>query len=163
MSSYRHKIVNIITKFSFATKGGISAHNPYKVNQDAYITNPHIMGLKHCHFFSVCDGHGSNGREVSSLLKHRLPMYIENYLKTNLSEHDLQQYPPLDKVHPALTAGFAEANHEVCNTGTDVRYSGSTCVSILTYGRHLFIANVGDSRAIIIRQDPEDHSSKFKK
>ena len=90
-------------------------------------------------------------------------MYIENHLKTNLSGHDLQQYPPLDKVHPALTAGFAQANHEVCNTGTDVRYSGSTCVSILTYGRHLFIANVGDSRAIIIRQDPEDHSSKFKK
>lgn len=40
--------------------------------------------------------------------------------------------------------------------GTDVRYSGSTCVSLLTYGRHLFMANVGDSRAIIIKQDPED-------
>ena len=68
------KITNIITKFSFATKGGISSHNPFKVNQDAYITSPHIMGLRHCHFFSVCDGHGSNGREVSSLLKHRLPL-----------------------------------------------------------------------------------------
>lgn len=78
--SDKPKIVNIITKFSFATKGGISAHNPYKVNQDAYVTNPHIMGLKHCHFFSVCDGHGSNGRDVSSLLKHRLPMYIETNL-----------------------------------------------------------------------------------
>ena len=77
----KSKIVNIITKFSFATKGGISAHNPYKVNQDAYVTNPHIMGLKHCHFFAVCDGHGSNGREVSSFLKHRLPMFVENNLK----------------------------------------------------------------------------------
>ena len=52
------KISNVVTKFSFATKGGIAAHNPYKTNQDAYITSPHIMGLKHCHFFSVCDGHG---------------------------------------------------------------------------------------------------------
>jgi len=77
----KQRIVNIITKFSFATKGGISAHNPYKVNQDAYITNPHIMGLKHCHFFSVCDGHGSNGRDVSSFLKHRLPMFIESHLQ----------------------------------------------------------------------------------
>ena len=77
----QQKIVNIITKFSFATKGGISSHNPYKVNQDAYITNPHIMGLKHCHFFSVCDGHGSNGRDVSSFLKHRLPMFIESHLQ----------------------------------------------------------------------------------
>ena len=46
--------------------------------------------------------------------------------------------------------------------GTDVRYSGSTCVSVMTYGRHLFIANVGDSRAIIVKQDPADHKRKFK-
>ena len=79
-SKPKSKLTNIITKFSFATKGGISAHNPYKVNQDAYVTNPHIMGLRHCHFFSVCDGHGSNGREVSSLLKHRLPLLVETEL-----------------------------------------------------------------------------------
>jgi hypothetical protein len=64
---------NVVTKFSFATKGGIAAHNPYKVNQDAYLTNPHMLNLRHCHFFSVCDGHGHNGQEVSGLLKHRLP------------------------------------------------------------------------------------------
>ena len=74
------KITNIITKFSFATKGGFSSHNPFKVNQDAYLTNPHIMGLKYCHFFAVCDGHGSNGREVSAFLKHRLPMNVEKHL-----------------------------------------------------------------------------------
>lgn len=150
------KIVNIITKFSFATKGGISSHNPHKVNQDAYITNPHIMGLKHCHFFSVCDGHGSNGRDVSSFLKHRLPLLIETNLQADLANHDLLEYPTVEKVSPALTTGFAQANRDLCNMGTDVRFSGSTCVSILTYGRHVFMANVGDSRAIIIEQDPKD-------
>jgi len=63
-------------------------------------------------------------------------------------------------VQPALIEGFALANHEVCHMGTDVRYSGSTCVSLLTFGRHLFIANVGDSRAIIISQDPNDPRRK---
>jgi serine/threonine protein phosphatase PrpC len=29
--------------------------------------------------------------------------------------------------------------------------SGSTCVSLMTYGRKIFMANVGDSRAILIR------------
>ena len=95
-------MTNIITKFSFATKGGISAHNPYKVNQDAYITNPHIMGLRHCHFFSVCDGHGSNGREVSSFLKHRLPLLIENDLQNQLEGHDVQNYPKFEDVKKAL-------------------------------------------------------------
>ena len=27
-----NKISNVVTKFSFATKGGIAAHNPYKTN-----------------------------------------------------------------------------------------------------------------------------------
>ena len=92
--STKQKISNVVTKFSFATKGGIAAHNPYKTNQDAYITSPHIMGLKHCHFFSVCDGHGQNGREVSGLLKHRLPFHVENQMKKNLGHHDFtKEYP----------------------------------------------------------------------
>lgn len=69
----KNAVSNVVTKFSFATKGGIAAHNPYKVNQDAYLTNPHMLNLRHCHFFSVCDGHGHNGQDVSGLLKHRLP------------------------------------------------------------------------------------------
>ena len=56
-----NSVHNVVTKFSFATKGGIAAHNPYKVNQDAYLTNPHMLNLRHSHFFSVCDGHGHNG------------------------------------------------------------------------------------------------------
>lgn len=32
----------------------------------------------------------------------------------------------------------------------DTKYSGSTCVSVMTLGRKLFVANVGDSRGITI-------------
>ena len=90
---------------------------------------------------------------MSSLLKHRLPLNIEKNLQIQLEGHDLLQYPPYPKVRQALMLGFEQANHEVYNMGTDVRFSGSTCVSLMTYGRHLYIANVGDSRAIIVRQD----------
>ena len=34
---------------------------------------------------------------------------------------------------------------------SDVRFSGSTCTSILTYGRKVYCANVGDSRTVLIR------------
>jgi len=45
--------------------------------------------------------------------------------------------------------------------GTDVRFSGSTCVSMMTYGRNLYTANVGDSRAIVIKQRADDPNGKF--
>jgi len=46
---------------------------------------------------------------------------------------------------------FAETNREVYNSGIDVRFSGSTCVSLLTFGKRIYCNNVGDSRAIMIR------------
>lgn len=33
----------------------------------------------------------------------------------------------------------------------DIRFSGSTCVSIMTLGQKLFCVNVGDSRGIIVK------------
>lgn len=60
---------NAVHKFSFATKGGSSVNNPYKQNQDSFITNPHMLRLPHCHLFAVCDGHGINGHKVSNFLK----------------------------------------------------------------------------------------------
>ena len=152
---------NVVTKFSFATKGGIAAHNPYKVNQDAYLTNPHMLNLRHCHFFSVCDGHGHNGQEVSGLLKHRLPFQIEKHLKDGLSKHSMTTYPDPAVITENLTKAFAESNSEVFKMVSDVRFSGSTCTSMITYGRKVYCANVGDSRTIIIRANPNNQEGKF--
>jgi serine/threonine protein phosphatase PrpC len=33
----------------------------------------------------------------------------------------------------------------------DIRFSGSTCVSMMTLGQKLFCVNVGDSRGIVVK------------
>lgn len=119
-----------------------------------------MLNLRHCHFFSVCDGHGHNGQEVSGLLKHRLPFQIEKHLKHFLQNHQLSTYPDSKKVSEALMAAFHESNNEVYKMVSDVRFSGSTCTSILTYGRKVYCANVGDSRTILIRQAPKEDQGK---
>lgn len=113
-----------------------------------------MLNLRHCHFFSVCDGHGHNGQEVSGLLKHRLPFQIEKYFKEALAKHSMTQYPDFSLVHDTLTKAFAESNNEVLRMAQDVRFSGSTCTSMITYGRRVYCANVGDSRTILIRAAP---------
>lgn len=79
---------NCVTKFAFATKTGMAPSNPHKTNQDNWITVPHFAGLKFSHFFSVCDGHGQYGREVSSYLKNRLPKFLEAEIQQMLAKYE---------------------------------------------------------------------------
>ena len=60
---------NCVTKFAFATKTGYSPNNPYKVNQDSFLALPHLGEYRRTHLFSVCDGHGQFGKEVSDFIK----------------------------------------------------------------------------------------------
>lgn len=108
------------------------------------------MQLRHCHFFSVCDGHGHNGQEVSGILKHRLPFNIEQNIR-QATNGEFTSYPRHETIKDALTNAFEQSNREVYSMVADVRFSGSTCVSLMTFGRVLYVANVGDSRAILIK------------
>lgn len=134
-----------MTKFAFATRVGHYPNNPYKVNQDAFILAPNILNLSSMHYFGVCDGHGQNGKDVSTLIKSNLPAYIEeNLYKSKLD------------VKTSLSNSFQECNETLMqNKKFDVYLSGSTCCTVLFYGNHLFCANTGDSRAIIVSQGDE--------
>lgn len=60
------------------------------------------------------------------------------------------EYPDIAVIRHSFINAFKETNIEVYKVVSDVRYSGSTCVSLLTFGRKVYIANVGDSRVIKI-------------
>jgi len=73
-------------------------------------------------------------------------------MKKNLGHHDFaKEYPEPNAVYRSLKEAFTISQEEVCNMMQDTRYSGSTCVSVMTLGRKLYIANVGDSRGIVIK------------
>jgi len=42
-------------------------------------------------------------------------------------------------------------NSLVEKSGINLRFSGSTCVAVLIVGNKVFCANVGDSRAMLVR------------
>lgn len=73
----------------------------------------------------------------------------------------MTQYPDSRVIDENLTKAFAETNDEVYKMTSDVRFSGSTCTSIITYGRRVYCANVGDSRTVLIRAAPGSTSGKF--
>mmetsp|Transcript_5720 Transcript_5720/g.9811 ORF Transcript_5720/g.9811 Transcript_5720/m.9811 type:complete len:361 (-) Transcript_5720:55-1137(-) len=167
-SNPKQMYTNAVTKFAFATKTGISPSNPNKVNQDAWITVPHFCGLKYSHFFSVADGHGQHGEKVSGVLKTKLPQHLEGQVRYMLKKYtdDLQKHQKNDQLNTdevciAFNNSFLNCNDEIFSSPLDIRFSGSTCVSVLTMGQKLFCSNVGDSRGIIVKKKQGDVTSKI--
>ena len=56
-----------------------------------------------------------------------------------------------DEICIAFNNAFLACNEELFSSGLDIRFSGSTCVSVMTLGQKLFCVNVGDSRGIVCK------------
>jgi serine/threonine protein phosphatase PrpC len=100
--------------------------------------------------FAVCDGHGTNGHHVSKFLKCTLAKNLEESLQNCF---EMTEYPSGLRVEQEFKAAFKRTNDQLnVGSGIDTRFSGSTCVGALTFGNRLYIANVGDSRAVLIKE-----------
>jgi serine/threonine protein phosphatase PrpC len=137
-SAERSKVVQVVKKFSHKTAVGYMPSNPGKVNQDAFIELPHLNYHLDSYFFSVCDGHGTYGHEVSGFIKQRLSKLM--------SSDDFKINP-----QKSLSQSIQRCNFELKKSGIEVSFSGSTCVTVLIIGNKLWCANVGDSRAMLAR------------
>jgi serine/threonine protein phosphatase PrpC len=148
------KFDNCVTKFAFATKTGYSPKNPNKVNQDSFLVLPHLGEYRRTHFFAVADGHGVNGKPVSEYVKSVLAKEVEQSIKYTFDQAKINQRvvdstevkEQLDKSFHKVTDGLYKSS------GINLRFSGSTCVSVLIVGNKVFCANVGDSRATLARR-----------
>lgn len=137
--------LEVISSFGLKTMTGYMPGNPAKVNQDSYIT---IQSLtEDSSLFAVADGHGLNGREVSSYVKERFPALLRK-------DQNFIAHPRKSLI---LTA--SRVNSELQKQDFDVNFSGSTFVSVLIRGKKLWCANIGDSRAFIARQLPDNYQS----
>lgn len=89
-----------------------------------------------CSYFAVYDGHG--GSFASEFLRDHLHKFI-------MQEPSFPSNPP-----KALTQGFARAEGAILELqGRSGDKSGSCAVVLLVVGDTCYVANVGDSRAVL--------------
>jgi len=134
-----HPISSHLTKiFSLA---------PNKPNQDAFVCHPNFCNSPNCSLFGVFDGHGSTGDICSIFAKNRLPHLLQSYVKSSgaKSIHDLSD-TDLQKIY---TRAFVDTNQKCHEAAFDDTLSGTTAITVMVVGKYLYVANVGDSRAII--------------
>lgn len=94
------------------------------------------------------------GKEVSEYIRGCLSGSVEKEIKGIFDQAKSQQrVVDSNEVKDALARSFEITNKGLYNeSGIDVYYSGSTCVSVLIVGNKIFCANVGDSRAVLARE-----------
>ena len=135
-----------------------------KVNQDSFLVLQNQYNFKDFNIFSVLDGHGVNGRLVSRFAVKYFTSFFKNNKKMNqyINDEDTICYRLKKNDYDILKRAFRHAERDISkNDDIDANFSGTTCVMVFQIGERLICANVGDSRAIIVKGS-NDNDLKIK-
>eukprot|EP00455_Lapot_gusevi_P001767 TRINITY_DN1067_c0_g1_i4.p1 TRINITY_DN1067_c0_g1~~TRINITY_DN1067_c0_g1_i4.p1 ORF type:complete len:369 (+),score=95.26 TRINITY_DN1067_c0_g1_i4:128-1234(+) len=122
------------------SKKGYVPYNTQKKNQDAFIVRERLKNDPNLSLYGVFDGHGEFGELISQFCKDKLPEFLE--AEPNLATDPIN----------AITRGTANLCQALLQTKINRQFSGTTAVYGLRIGRKLYTANIGDSRAILVRK-----------
>ncbi|CAA0807082.1 Probable protein phosphatase 2C 35 [Striga hermonthica] len=128
---------NFRLSYAALSRRGYYPETPDKENQDSYCVKTAVQGNPNTHFFGIFDGHGLCGAQCSSFVKDRL---IEI-----LSEDPSLPEDPIT----AYSSAFLSTNDQLHTSEVDDSMSGTTAITALVIGNKLYVANVGDSRAVL--------------
>ena len=140
------------------SQAGKSEDGFTKVNQDSFLVLQTEYNLKDFNIFCVMDGHGINGHLVSRYLMKYINLFFKNNKKMNASNSSEDSiYHRLKKNdYHILSRLFRHAERDLHKkTEIDANFSGTTCVMVVQIGDRFICANIGDSRAIMIKTGNE--------
>ncbi|CAM8915117.1 unnamed protein product [Rhodiola kirilowii] len=124
-------------EYSVLSQRGYYPDSPDKQNQDSFCIRTKLQGDPNVHFFGVFDGHGQFGTQCANFVRERLVEELSN--NPVLVEDPVKAY----------SSAFDVINTELHQSEIDDSMSGTTAICVLVVGDTIFVANVGDSRAVI--------------
>ncbi|KAF3784118.1 putative protein phosphatase 2C 35 [Nymphaea thermarum] len=124
-------------KYSFYTQKGYYPDSPDRENQDSFCIKTQLGGDPNFHFFGVFDGHGQFGARCAKFVRDHLVECLVN-------NPDF-----LDDPVKAYNSAFSATNSLLRASDIDDSMSGTTAITVFVKGNTLFVANVGDSRAVL--------------
>ena len=124
-------------RYSYLTQRGYYPEALDKANQDSFCAHTVFGENPSDHFFGVFDGHGEFGTQCSQFVKRTL---CENLLRSRHFQNDVVQ---------GYHAAYTTTNTQLHRCEIDDTMSGTTSITVLVRGRTLYVANVGDSRAVL--------------
>ena len=145
-----------VLNVAFQSQAGKGEDGFTKVNQDSFLVLQNEYNLKDFNIFCVMDGHGVNGHLVSRFTTKYFSSFFKKNKKMNSScSSEDQIFNRLKKNdYEILKRVFRHAERDLEKNGEiDSNFSGTTCVMVFQVGERIICANVGDSRAIMVKGD----------
>ncbi|KAG2321453.1 hypothetical protein Bca52824_014666 [Brassica carinata] len=127
--------------YSVLSQRGYYPDSPDKENQDTYCIKTELQGNPNVHLFGVFDGHGVFGTQCSNFVKERVVELLS------------EDAALLEDPEKAYKSAFLRVNKELHDSEIDDSMSGTTAITVLVVGDKIYVANVGDSRAVLAVKD----------
>eukprot|EP00347_Sterkiella_histriomuscorum_P015135 403358187 len=130
-----------------------------KQNQDRVYFKQNFFDAKEdSKLLIIADGHGPNGDHVSEAIIQIFPYLLKNELQGVFDQFNMVDESTLvqsTKYHlemkTSIQKSFKKLNQQINHSQFDVLLSGSTLTVIVQINQFVYSANVGDSRAILLK------------
>lgn len=145
-----------IKSYSYDSKPGQNLEGIKKINQDSYFILRKHNQIKDFNIFCIMDGHGPDGHFVSSFISKYFSFFFRKNEKINsdLYKQNLDYiYYQLKKDNYSLIKkAYQEAEKDLNKIKQmDIDFSGTSCIILIQLGDKIICANVGNSRAIMVK------------
>lgn len=130
---------NISAQFFFLQGSGSGKYDC----QDTY--GLYAKSAEDFSFYAVFDGHGASGKEASNTACDFMLSYVDKHYSNIM-------HAATDNAFEGILHNmFIRTDESLKALGIDMDLSGTTCVCILAKDANLYVASVGDSRAVLAR------------
>jgi len=120
-----------------SSRKGYVPYNRGKVNQDRALVAYGLNGDPDISVFGVMDGHGEFGHLVADFVMRNLKKFLEE-------EPELKEKP-----NSSISSSVNKLVESLNEKKINCHFSGTTCVFGLLLEKTLYVANIGDSRAVM--------------
>ena len=144
---------NTIKNYYFLTQAGKSEEGP-KINQDSILEILNINNNNNFCIFGVFDGHGNEGHLISQFI-------VKTMKNILLNDEKLKQISKnTNEIYSYLTENNYEFIRDLISKSENLlfndyeeesKYSGTTCNLVIIIGKKVICANIGDSRAFMVK------------
>ena len=144
---------NTIKTYYFLTQAGKSEEGR-KINQDSILEILNINNNNNFCIFGVFDGHGNEGHLISQFIVKTMKNILLNDEKLKqISKNTNEIYSYLTENNYEFIRDLISKSENLLfnNYEEESKYSGTTCNLVIIIGKKVICANIGDSRAFMVK------------